>query len=72
MVTWWLRNVLRRTFDNREESAYLHEVLPQVREWDWDGQKDALGVILLESMKHITFNVFRVSCLLLKDFENLS
>ena len=34
------------------------------------GQEDALGVIFLESMKHITFNVF--SCLLFVDSETPS
>jgi len=57
------------TCDNMEELVYLHEVLPQVREWE-AVKKMRLKWFFFQSMKHITFNVF--SCLLFVDSETPS
>jgi len=51
----------RLTCDNMEELVYLHEVWPQVREWE-AVMKMRSEWLFLELMKNITFNVF--SCLL--------
>jgi len=47
----------RLTCDSKEDLVYLHEVWPQVREWE-TVKKMRLEYFFLESMKHITFNVF--------------
>jgi len=49
----------RLTCDSKEDLVYLHEVLPQVREWE-TVKKMRLEYFFLESMKQITFNVFSV------------
>jgi len=54
----------RLTCDNMEELVYLHEVWRQVRNWE-AVKKMHLEWFLLESMKHIAFNVF--FCLLFVD-----
>ena len=57
------------TCDNMEELVYLHEVWPQVRDWE-AVKKMRLEWFFFESMKHITFNVF--SGLLFVDSETAS
>jgi len=59
----------RLTCDNMEELVYLYKVWPQV--WDWEAvKKMRLELFFLESMKHITLNVF--SCVLFLDSETIS
>ena len=57
------------TCDNMKELVYLHEVWPQVRDWE-AVKKMRLERFFFESMKHITFNVF--SCRLFVDSETPS
>jgi len=59
----------RLTCDKMEELVYLHEVWPQLQEWR-AVKKMRLERFFLESMKHITFNVF--SCLVFVDHETPS
>jgi len=59
------------TCDNMQELFYLHEVWPQVREWEAIRVKKMRSAsFFFESVKHMTFNVF--SCLLFSDSETPS